>query len=56
MAAAKSGKLVPSWAHGMAMPSAVQGAMFDVVTQFMNSSMSSKDAATKMAAAVKAKG
>ena len=55
-AASKSGKLVPSWAHGMAMPSAVQGAMFDVVTQFMNSSMSSKDAAAKMAAAVKAKG
>ena len=52
----KSGKLVPSWAHGMAMPSAVQGAMFDVVTQFMNSNMSPKDAAAKMAAATKAKG
>ncbi len=49
----KAGKLVPSWAHGMAMPSAVQGAMFDVVTQFMNSSMSPKDAAAKMAAAAK---
>ena len=49
----KAGKLVPSWAHGMAMPSAVQGAMFDVVTQFMNSNMSPKDAAAKLAAAAK---
>jgi glucose/mannose transport system substrate-binding protein len=49
----KANKLVPSWAHGMAMPSSVQGAMFDVVTQFMNSSMSAKDAAAKMAAAAR---
>jgi len=49
----KENKLVPSWAHGMAMPASVQGAMFDVVTQFMNSNMSAKDAAAKMAAAAK---
>jgi len=49
----KGNKLVPSWAHGMAMPASVQGAMFDVVTQFMNSNMSAKDAAAKMAAAAK---
>jgi glucose/mannose transport system substrate-binding protein len=49
----KGNKLVPSWAHGMAMPASVQGAMFDVVTQFMNSTMSAKDAAAKMAAAAK---
>ncbi|MGH8693819.1 MAG: ABC transporter substrate-binding protein [Burkholderiales bacterium] len=52
---AKSKKLVPSWAHGMAMPASVQGAMFDVVTQFMNSNMTPKAAAEKMAAAAKSK-
>lgn len=52
---AKSKKLVPSWAHGMAMPASVQGAMFDVVTQFMNSNMTPKTAAAKMAAAAKSK-
>ena len=52
---AKSKKLVPSWAHGMAMPAAAQGAMFDVVTQFMNSNMTPKAAAEKMAAAGKSK-
>jgi len=52
---AKSKKLVPSWAHGMAMPASVQGAMFDVVTQFMNSNMTPKAAAAKMAAAAKSK-
>ena len=52
---AKSRKLVPSWAHGMAMPAAAQGAMFDVVTQFMNSNMTPKAAAEKMAAAAKSK-
>jgi glucose/mannose transport system substrate-binding protein len=52
---AKSKKLVPSWAHGMAMPAAAQGAMFDVVTQFMNSNMTPKAAAEKMAAAAKSR-
>lgn len=52
---AKSKKLVPSWAHGMAMPASVQGAMFDVVTQFMNSTMTPKAAAEKMAAAAKSR-
>ena len=32
----KSGQLVPSIAHGMAAPSAVEGAMKDVVSQFWN--------------------
>ena len=52
---ASSKKLVPSWAHGMAMPASAQGAMFDVVTQFMNSNMTPKAAAEKMAAAAKSK-
>jgi len=52
---ASSKKLVPSWAHGMAMPASAQGAMFDVVPQFMNSNMTPKAAAEKMAAAAKSK-
>jgi len=52
--AAKSGKLVPSWAHEMAMPPAPKGAMFDVVTSFMNTpGMTPKQAAEKMATAGK---
>ncbi len=53
-AAAKSGSLVPSWAHEMAMPPANKGAMFDVVTAFMNTpSMTPKQATERMAAAGK---
>ena len=52
--AAKSGKLVPSWAHEMAMPPSAKGAMFDVVTAFVNTpDMTPKAAAEKMAAAGK---
>jgi glucose/mannose transport system substrate-binding protein len=52
--AARNGKLVPSWAHEMAMPPANKGAMFDVVTSFINSpSMTPAAAAQKMAAAGK---
>jgi glucose/mannose transport system substrate-binding protein len=51
----KSGGLVPSFAHQMAQPTAVQGAVQDVVTQFMNSSMSSKDAVAKLVEASKKK-
>jgi len=53
-AAAKSGALVPSWAHEMAMPPANKGAMFDVVTGFMNTpGMTSKQATERMAVAGK---
>ena len=51
---AKSGTLVPSWAHEMAMPPANKGAMFDVVTAFMNTpGMTPKQAAERMAVAGK---
>ena len=54
VSASKSGKLVPSWAHEMAMPPANKGAMFDVVTSFMNTpGMTPKAAAEKMAVAGK---
>jgi glucose/mannose transport system substrate-binding protein len=52
----KSGTLVPSIAHGMAVPSAVEGAMKDVVTQFWNDDkMSVKDAVAKLASAARVK-
>jgi glucose/mannose transport system substrate-binding protein len=51
----KSNSLVPSFAHGMAVASATQGAMVDVIAKFMNSSMSSKDAVAQLAKAAKVK-
>jgi glucose/mannose transport system substrate-binding protein len=55
VATAKSGALVPSIAHGMAVPAATAGAMQDVVTQFFNSDMEPKAAVAKLAAAAKIK-
>ena len=56
VATSKSGGLVPSIAHGMAVPSATAGAMQDVVTQFFNGTgMSPKQAAEKLASAAKTK-
>lgn len=52
---AKSGGLVASIAHQMAVPAATTGAIQDVVTAFFNSSQSSKDAVKKLAAAAKTK-
>ncbi len=53
---AKSGSLVPSVAHGMAIPSAAAGAIQDVVSQFWNDDkMSTKDAQAKIASAAKTK-
>ncbi|MEX8496192.1 MAG: ABC transporter substrate-binding protein [Leptothrix ochracea] len=51
---AKSGSLVPSIAHGMAVPSAAQGAIQDVVSQFWNSDkMTATEAMDKIASAAK---
>jgi len=51
---AKAGSLVPSVAHGMAIPSAKAGAIQDVVSQFWNDDkMSTKDAQAKLVAAAK---
>lgn len=52
VASSKSGGLVASMAHGMAVRSSVQGAIYDVVTQFFNSNLSPEDAARKLAEAV----
>jgi glucose/mannose transport system substrate-binding protein len=53
---AKSGGLVPSIAHGMAVPSSTEGAIKDVVSQFWNDDkMDAKAAMGKLAAAAKTK-
>ncbi len=52
----KGGTLVPSIAHGMAVSSAAQGAIQDVVSQFWNSDkMTADEAVTKIAAAARTK-
>jgi len=53
VATSKSGGLVPSIAHGMAVPASAAGAMQDVVTQFFNSDMTPKQATERLAAAAK---
>ena len=45
--ATANGALMGSMAHGHAAPEAVKGAVYDVVTEFFNSDMSSADAATE---------
>jgi glucose/mannose transport system substrate-binding protein len=54
-ASSKSGAFVPSFSQNMAVGSAVQGAMMDVIARFMNSNMTSKDAAAALAKAAKTK-
>lgn len=52
---ADEGGLVPSMAHGMSTSSSVQGAIYDTVTEYFNSSsMTAEQAATQMARAIRA--
>jgi glucose/mannose transport system substrate-binding protein len=53
-AASKSGDLIPSMAHEMAVMPPIRGAFLDSVTNFYNSDMSAEDAAAQMASAVAA--
>ena len=56
VASGKSGSLVPSIVHQMAVPPAVTGAIQDAVSQFWNDDkMSTKDAQSKIASAAKVK-
>ncbi len=50
----KTGNLLPSMAHEMAVMPAIRGAIMDVVTNYYNSDMSAEDAAAQLADAVKA--
>ncbi|RJG15470.1 ABC transporter substrate-binding protein [Massilia cavernae] len=52
-ASSKAGTFVPSLAHNMAVGSAPQGAIMDVIARFMNSNMSSKDAVAALAKAAR---
>ncbi|MEH6579303.1 MAG: ABC transporter substrate-binding protein [Amphritea sp.] len=55
VATAESGGLVPSMAHGMSTTSAIQGAIYDVVTNYFNSdSLSAEEATERLARAIKA--
>ena len=55
LASSTTGNLVPSMAHGMAVSSMAQGAIYDVVTNFFNDeSMTAEQAVDKLARAVKA--
>ncbi|MGL4966751.1 MAG: ABC transporter substrate-binding protein [Inquilinus sp.] len=47
-----TGGMLPSLAHGHAAPAAVKGAIYDVVTNFFNSTQSSADAAKALVDAV----
>ncbi|MFY0991510.1 ABC transporter substrate-binding protein [Halomonas sp. C05BenzN] len=52
---AEAGGLVPSMAHGMAVRADVQGAIFDVVTNYFNSrDMAAEEAARRMVTAAQA--
>jgi glucose/mannose transport system substrate-binding protein len=54
-ASAATGDLVPSMAHGMSTTSYIQGAIYDVVTNFFNDEkLSAQDAVNRLAKAVKA--
>jgi glucose/mannose transport system substrate-binding protein len=56
VATARTGALLPSLAHGMAVPSVTEGALKDVVSQFWNSDkLSVKEAMDKLAAAGRVK-
>ncbi|MBN2534444.1 MAG: carbohydrate ABC transporter substrate-binding protein [Spirochaetales bacterium] len=50
----RSGDLVPSMAHEMAVMPAIRGAIMDAVTNFYNSDMTAEAAAKQLATAVKA--
>ena len=56
VATAKSNSLVPSIAHGMAVSSAAQGAIQDVVSQYWNTdNMTAQQAMDRLADAAKTK-
>lgn len=52
VSSSKTGGLVPSMAHGMSTFAAIQGAIYDVVTNFYNSNMSAQEAAKKLVSSV----
>jgi len=54
VASSQTGGLVPSFAHGMAVSSAVSGAIYDAATNFFNSNQSAAEGASQLVSAVMA--
>ncbi|MBT3359013.1 MAG: sugar ABC transporter substrate-binding protein, partial [Rhodospirillales bacterium] len=50
--AANADKMMGSMAHGHAVPEAVKGAIYDVVTNYFSSDQSAEEAVKKLAEAV----
>lgn len=54
VASSANGSLVPSFAHGMAVPEAVSGAIYDVATNYFNSDESASEGASQLVNAIQA--
>ena len=54
VSSAQTGGLVPSFAHGMAVPEAVSGAIYDTATNFFNSDQSAADGKAQLIASIQA--
>jgi glucose/mannose transport system substrate-binding protein len=54
VSSSQTGGLVPSFAHGMAVSSAVSGAIYDAATNFFNSDQSAEEGARQLVSAIKA--
>ena len=54
VASSQNGGLVPSFAHGMAVPEAVSGAIYDVATNYFNSDTSPSEGKSQLVSAIKA--
>jgi len=54
VASSQTGGLVPSFAHGMAVSSAVSGAIYDAATNFFNTNQSAEEGVRQLVGAIKA--
>ncbi|MGB0224600.1 MULTISPECIES: ABC transporter substrate-binding protein [unclassified Marinobacterium] len=54
VSSAQTGGLVPSFAHGMAVPEAVSGAIYDTATNFFNSDQSAAEGKAQLIASIQA--
>jgi glucose/mannose transport system substrate-binding protein len=54
VSSSQTGGLVPSFAHGMAVPEAVSGAIYDTATNFFNSDQSAADGKAQLIASIQA--
>ena len=54
VSSSQTGGLVPSFAHGMAVPEAVSGAIYDTATNFFNSDQSAAEGKAQLIASIQA--